>query len=385
MSKSFLEGFVVVLVFLSIPSAGRAEDCDAVLVRDYYNRSTDSKTTLSLLKLMDQQHFDQFKQGFSGNVIVPLYGVPVDFGASWDTFKETRDRYINQLNINFSDEEHQTIATSSVPPGARKAWLECKIRSVRGSLFFEIDSLSGDGSEVRITGEYSPQAGGGDGKLNPARPYVLSGDASFEGTPPETWPPNLPSTFTVKRNPKVDFFLTANLTNGQANTLKLPPWTSNRLAAQCKPPPDSDGYCIECEFEINNFIEKVVDSGPVLNFCPSMKPGDHVQAVFESGFKVWFPAPANQFWPEVGLQIQGGDTPKIYTNVWNYSPPQSAQEFLVTIQTEGSDVVPTSGTVLVRVTPDKCVINAGTPCVLSAVPISAHPAKPLLTVKAFSP
>ena len=113
-----------------------------------------------------------------------------------------------------------------------------------------------------------------------------------------------------------------------------------------------------------------------------MKPGQHVQAKFEAGFKVWFPQPAQQFWPEVGLQILNGRR-QDYVNTWNYPVPQSAQEFVVTVQTDGNDLVPRGGNVVTRITPDKCVINAGTPCALSAVPVSAHPAKPSLTVSSF--
>jgi hypothetical protein len=225
-----LRPFTVLIIstICCLPSISRADNCDAALTRDYYNQVTDTKTTISLLKLIDESHFSDFKQKFSGNVIIPLDGVPVDFGADWSSYKQAVDRYASQLNINYSNEEYESIATSSVPEPARKDWLACKIITTPGSLFLEIDNLSADGSVVRITGEYSPERGRReDGTPDSANnPYVFSTGSSFVDQPPVSWAPNLQHTFSVKRDPKTDFFFTINLINGQANKLKLPPYST---------------------------------------------------------------------------------------------------------------------------------------------------------------
>jgi hypothetical protein len=373
-------GALVILITSSIFTVARADDCDAVLARDYYDQSTDTKTMFSLLRLVVDQNFDQFKQKFTGNIIIPIDGVPVDFGSSWSSFHEKREQYINQLNINFSDETHQTVAVSSVPHDAREFWLKCKIEDKPGSLSLAIDSLSSDGSEIRITGRYNPQEGGGDGKYDSDNPYVLSANTTFLSGPPQKWKPNLDNTFSLKRNAKNEFFLKINLKNGHANKLELPPWDSNLLGPQCTAR-DADGNCARCEFEIDDFLDKAVNTGPILNICPGMKRDALVQAEFEAGFKVWFNPSATEFWPEVALQIQNGQ--KAYCcNEAFFPTPLSAQEFMVTLGTDGNDRVPVSRQVVAKITVDKCVFNTAPSCTLSAVPIAAHPAKPRLILKA---
>jgi hypothetical protein len=101
---------LAILASLALATANVAAEaapplsCTPDLFKDYSKGAYSDAATLAMLDIVDQSNFDTFKQNFAGNVTVPIEGVPVDFRASWDSFKDTRSRVFT---------EHQYSSSSS--------------------------------------------------------------------------------------------------------------------------------------------------------------------------------------------------------------------------------------------------------------------------------
>jgi hypothetical protein len=81
--------------------------CDPALFKDYSTGFKTEEETFALIDIVDSSNFNSFKQDFSGNVTIPIYGVPVDFGASYSSFNQQRDNLHKLYQTNYNSRAAQ--------------------------------------------------------------------------------------------------------------------------------------------------------------------------------------------------------------------------------------------------------------------------------------
>ena len=103
-----------------------SDDCNAVLIPDFETLTDKSALAVHFLAIIDEETYESLKQGGGASAQVPIKGIPVDFGANYEQFKENRRKFFesNQYSMNLA----QSLETvrSKVSPEAIRAWLECK-------------------------------------------------------------------------------------------------------------------------------------------------------------------------------------------------------------------------------------------------------------------
>jgi Na+-translocating ferredoxin:NAD+ oxidoreductase RnfE subunit len=94
----------VAFIAISCFRIGEAESqlqtaCNPELFKDYSTGIKTAEETFAVLDIIDNDNFSAFKQHFSGDITIPIYGVPVDFGASYSSFDQKDLNYINNIKL----------------------------------------------------------------------------------------------------------------------------------------------------------------------------------------------------------------------------------------------------------------------------------------------
>jgi hypothetical protein len=126
--------------------------CDPSLFKDYDAQRSSTVETFAILDIIDESNFSQFRQKFTGNVVIPIDGVPVDFGTSYSSFNQKRSDLHRRYQSNYSKQESQAslrIKFSAESSSSYRACLDAFVRTQVG-LHLWANHVSDDGVTVVV-------------------------------------------------------------------------------------------------------------------------------------------------------------------------------------------------------------------------------------------
>jgi hypothetical protein len=164
---------------------------------------------------------DEYHDGAGGALNVLFGDVPV--GASFDQFKDWRNKVTQQLDYQSSDFETHQLVTSFIPAAETEAWLGC-VQINNGGLEISAADISDDMLTATIT--WIPPDPGTGHPPPPVKIHITTfvggtivGDSPLPAKDVQTkWVKNL----TIKRSTDTDLRLTVNVGAAYTKTLVLP-------------------------------------------------------------------------------------------------------------------------------------------------------------------
>jgi hypothetical protein len=212
---------LVCLALASVNVAAKAApplSCTPDLFKDYSKGTYNDAATLAMLDVVDQSNFETFKQNFGANITVPIQGVPVDFGGTWDSFRDTRSRVFAEHQYSSSSSKSLqwlNIYFSAAGGTAYDKCLDAYIKSTAGVHVWAKD-VSATGATLYVEWVTPPGLGAGSVTIH------------AEGAP--DWQdldvnliPNASANFTIKRNSDKEVRITVNTGGAYADNLTIPP------------------------------------------------------------------------------------------------------------------------------------------------------------------
>ena len=192
--------------------------CTPDLFKDYSKGGYSDAATLQTLDIVDRTNWDTFKQNFSGNVTVPIDGVPVDFGASYESFNETRTRVYTEHRFSSSKNtslQWLNITYGTVGGTAYAKCLEAYIKVTSG-IHIWASNVSAGGATVNV--QWVAPAGMGKvmAKIKGTGAADGKTDVSVDLVPSGA------SNFAIKRQADEEVRLYVNVP-GYADDLVIPP------------------------------------------------------------------------------------------------------------------------------------------------------------------
>jgi hypothetical protein len=106
-------------------SATRSDECDPKLFQDYKSDVTNDNVTLSVLKIVSEKTFDQFKSNFGANIVIPLFGIPIDFGATWASFNQKRTEVFQKYKLNYNEQRARDYVEFKFSDNGTRAYVKC--------------------------------------------------------------------------------------------------------------------------------------------------------------------------------------------------------------------------------------------------------------------
>ncbi|MBI2359043.1 MAG: hypothetical protein HYV04_09095 [Deltaproteobacteria bacterium] len=176
--RIFVTAIACVLTTFSYLPSVFADDCDAVLITTSIRTHSRDKLALATLKLVDQENYDQVKAGIGALGTIPIEGVPVDFGVSFDKFSEQRNKVYQKETLHFTRDTAHSLVMSYLDESIAKTWLDCKRVKSPG---FHLAPLYRSETEIIIKAVWQPPQGLGTERLD-FRGFHLSDPRSTQGT-----------------------------------------------------------------------------------------------------------------------------------------------------------------------------------------------------------
>ena len=190
--------------------------CTPDLFKDYSKGGYNDAATLQMLNIVDQSNYDKFKQNFAGNVTVPIYDVPVDFGVTYDSFKETRSRIFKEHQFSSSSNTSLQWLNIYYSASATTAYAKCLDAYVKGTPGIHVwaKDVSATGATVYV--QWVP----------PAQVGSVTATITARGAPQwqdftKDFGPSYSSNFAVKRQPDQEMRILVNVP-GYADDLTIP-------------------------------------------------------------------------------------------------------------------------------------------------------------------
>lgn len=122
-------------VWASALTSGSDLNCDADAFKEYSWEKSDLSESLSILDIVNESNFSSMKKDASGNVTIPIYGVPVNFGATYSSFDTTRNELFKQYSFQsnkISSREYVHYRFSGESTAAYGACVQGKIDLSKG-------------------------------------------------------------------------------------------------------------------------------------------------------------------------------------------------------------------------------------------------------------
>ncbi|MFH1342987.1 MAG: hypothetical protein ABIL01_17555 [Pseudomonadota bacterium] len=211
---------------LATPSSYAQPQCLHTLVQDKSYLNYRETSSLALMRLIQQS--SKKESGWSGNVTVPIYGVPVNFGASGH--EKATNSYFDNTKINWSQERLLSVATQTLSKNAVEAYKAC----VHGRKNNGVDIIVYDARPDAVTVSIRWIA-------PPGAPTQQSGSVTMSGGRPQNQFPSVwlsGSVFgnIIYRSANEDLRIVANVGNDTDNgfVAYLPPveWPAPTPAPQ---------------------------------------------------------------------------------------------------------------------------------------------------------
>lgn len=211
---------VVALLALSFPPAGASAQqlqCEPDMFKDFLSSQRNLAETLHLLKIVDTTNFSELKQGFNGNITLPIDGVPVDFGATYDSFDQKRTEVFSKHQTDYTKDESLadlqiTFSTNSL--SAYRGCLDAYVHSQIG-LHLVATDVRDDAATIRVSYQSPP------GEAKPLDVEIQSRGVSQPTVMSIRVKAGGEKSFIVDRLAKSDMRLTAN-GGGYSPSLMIP-------------------------------------------------------------------------------------------------------------------------------------------------------------------
>ena len=143
-------------------AAAQNSTCDPALFKDFKNETSSLAEALAFLQTIDQSNVDNLKDERSGKITLPIEGVPVDFGANWDSFKEKRSHLLNQNQQNYSINEAHALLEQKFSVESTSAYRACLEANARDQIGIHLitTGITDDGLTLTVTYVPSPGTAG---------------------------------------------------------------------------------------------------------------------------------------------------------------------------------------------------------------------------------
>ena len=82
-------------------------ECNPRLFQELDTGKYDLKESLAIIYQVDENNFHELKRDASGNVTIPVEGVPVNFGATYKSFETTRNELHGKYASNYGKSEYE--------------------------------------------------------------------------------------------------------------------------------------------------------------------------------------------------------------------------------------------------------------------------------------
>jgi hypothetical protein len=105
------------------------------MFKDFDLNQSSISVKLAIIDNVDQSNFEELRKKFSGNIIIPIGGTPIDFGATYESFDQRRSSLHEEYRSNYSKEESRyslRIRFSSESGSAYRACLDTYERGLPG-------------------------------------------------------------------------------------------------------------------------------------------------------------------------------------------------------------------------------------------------------------
>lgn len=272
--------FLLTVFLLAVPIAAMAQDsCDSILIPTNFREYKESHFAVAILKLIDSSNYQEARHKIGVNAIVPIDGIPVQFGEKYDDFDQQRQQVYQKDTLNLSDDEKHSVALTYLPDNVVAAWRACKEGHHAGFILtprFQSDD------ELLVVASFDPN-GPVDTKIKGIT--LNDGNRLAEGGPRkgDIWKNQSVHSFVIKREKSAALILTITLEGGWAGgTLALPKYSKAELFenSSCKSK-DANGRCLRCEFDASDFAHIASEAGFTRYWCQNMPAGAQVDTNFQ--------------------------------------------------------------------------------------------------------
>jgi hypothetical protein len=120
----FIAFIAISCVRIGVADGQLQTTCNPALFKDYSTGTKTADETFAVLDIVDQDNFAEFQKAFSGNINIPIYGVPVSFGASYSSFDQQRAQLHKQYQTNYASK-------------AAQGWLDIRFSTKGSSLYMQ--------------------------------------------------------------------------------------------------------------------------------------------------------------------------------------------------------------------------------------------------------
>lgn len=127
--------------------------CNAVLIRSIEQVSASQDIRLAALHIINRASFERLKRDADAGMSIPIVGDIVGGSASYDEFREHRDRESSLASQNQSEAFSLSVIRSYVPSQAIEAWRDCMRMFYRNSIGLHAIEQHVDDDSVTV--EYS--------------------------------------------------------------------------------------------------------------------------------------------------------------------------------------------------------------------------------------
>ena len=223
---------VFAVALFSAPALWASDSCDAVLIPTNFRSYDNSSFQVQMLKLIDQDNYNEVSNKIGSSATIPIEGIPVSFGGNYDAFRQQRESVLQKDTLNVSNSQVRDTLLTFLPPAIADAWRDCMVAKKSG-LVLE-PTYSSDQSIV-VHGSWYPAANVGDLKLD----QVFTRGGTITGMP-RSVVINGAFTFIVNRNPG-ELLLIVQSSQGYSASIELPPYSREDLFHPVKNPTISCG------------------------------------------------------------------------------------------------------------------------------------------------
>lgn len=229
--------------------------CNPEFFKEVDSGTLSLEETLAIIDIVDADNFHKMGHDASGNVSIPVEGVPIKFGASYKDFSEKREILHKQYESNYSKREYQSWLRTSMS----STYVECleKFTQSRDTPGLYIWTTAPTETEVTVHLKWIIQPGNHaiDVTVNPSGASSVKTNGSVNFTAPEPFalhfPPFAERSFVLQHKADAQVRISAEDENGNSANLDIlpkPVILAGPVVPGCK---KFDGRnCIFCEFKL---------------------------------------------------------------------------------------------------------------------------------------
>lgn len=186
---------VLAIGWVSTPTFAAQRDpsaCSDLLKPDTEAFARDVRLQIAYLETITQKQYDDAKRQGSLDALIPIQGVPVKVGSSYQDFHTSLSDYERSLHYTLDLADSTRYYSSRIPAARSHDFVECMRNQNREGLFLYAAERPTEHGDVVLALEWRP-AGGGDARLK------FSGENYTIKDKPTTIKANSPMELFVKR------------------------------------------------------------------------------------------------------------------------------------------------------------------------------------------